>query len=175
MAADPRGGRLLGIEISGTGLTLAPRAVAFQDADGLPGRRGQLRRLIWGPEELYPEWTRESQHLAASPTSEGADIGGWTTELPELAGRVSIPVRYTLAEHESWWRSGQEALDEVAALFTAAPLVETALERAAGHNLSLGLAARAYHLRVLAFAEECRVRAASRTAGRPTSLTLEHP
>jgi pimeloyl-ACP methyl ester carboxylesterase len=164
MAADPRGRHLLGVEISGTGLTLDARAAAIHDGDGLRGGRGELRRLIWGPEELYPEWTRESQHMAATPTSEGSDIGGWATELPELAGKVPVPVRYTLAEHESWWRPGQEALDEVAALFTAAPFVETALERGAGHNISLGFTARAYHLRVLAFAEECRVRALVRPA-----------
>jgi hypothetical protein len=169
MAADPRGQHLLGIEISGTGLTLDARAAAIHEGDEMRGRRGELRRLIWGPPELYPEWTRESQRMAATPTSEGSDIREWATELPELAAQVSVPVRYSLAEHESWWRSGEEALDDVAALFTSAPFVETALERGAGHNISLGFTARAYHLRVLAFAEECLVRAVARTARSPGS------
>jgi pimeloyl-ACP methyl ester carboxylesterase len=166
MAADPRGRELLGLEISGTGVTRHARAeAAFPGGGGEDGPRGSratLRRLIWGPEELYPEGTREFQRLAPAPTSEADDAQGWEAELPGLAARVTVPVRYTLAEHESWWRSGQEALEEVAALFTSSPVVETAIERGAGHNLSLGFTARAYHLRVLAFAQECLARAATR-------------
>ena len=170
MAADPRGQDLLGIEISGTGVTQDPRSVAIAGENGIRGTRGELRRLIWGPEELYPEWTRESQRMSATPTSEGSDIGGWSTELPELAARVTVPVRYSLAEHESWWQPGQGSLDEVAALFSAAPFVETAIERSAGHNISLGFTARAYHLRVLAFAEQCLAWKAARTRRTPGLL-----
>jgi len=51
--------------------------------------------------------------------------------------------------------SGPPALAEIAALFTASPRVVTEEQPGSGHNLSLGLAAPAYHLKVLAFAEEC--------------------
>ncbi|MDT0444579.1 hypothetical protein [Streptomyces johnsoniae] len=42
----------------------------------------------------------------------------------------------------------------------AAPLVHTGHLAGAGHNISLGHAARQYHLRVLAFLEACRDRRA---------------
>jgi pimeloyl-ACP methyl ester carboxylesterase len=169
MAADERGRVLLGIELSGTGLTqhTASRdAFGGADAGESPEDRQLLRRLIWGPDELYPEGTLRGVRMPPAPTSEGSDAAGWPAELPDLAGRVTVPVRYTLAEHESWWRPDEPGLREVADLFTSAPVVETAVEPGAGHNISLGFTARAYHLRVLAFAEQCLVR---RGAGRPAA------
>jgi hypothetical protein len=42
-------------------------------------------------------------------------------------------------------------------MFTAAPRVEVCEQAGAGRNLSLGLTATAYHLKVLSFVEECAV------------------
>jgi len=39
--------------------------------------------------------------------------------------------------------------------FSASPRVVTDEQAGGGHNLSLGLSAMAYHLKVLAFADEC--------------------
>jgi len=68
---------------------------------------------------------------------------------------VCVPVRYSLGDHEKVWRSGPAALAEVAGLFTASPRVVADEQAEAGHNLSLGFSALAYHLKVLSFAEEC--------------------
>jgi hypothetical protein len=68
---------------------------------------------------------------------------------------VSVPVRVTVAEHEGIWASSPDAQARLAGLFTAAPRVHTAVQSDAPHNISLSSAARAYHLHVLAFAEEC--------------------
>ena len=155
MAAGGRDRDLLGVEISGTGLTQHPLAAAV--SEGGPGRwdRPSLGRLIWGPEDLYPPGTRAAQRVVAAPLTERDDALGWGVELPELGAQVSIPVSYTLAEHESWWLPGEEGLDQVAEVLTAAPVVVTTIEPDAGHNLSLGVTAPAYHRRVLAFAEQC--------------------
>jgi hypothetical protein len=66
-----------------------------------------------------------------------------------------VPVRLTFAEHESWWRHDRAALTELSAAFRAAPRVSVEQQPDAGHNISLGWAARSYHLRALAFLEEC--------------------
>jgi hypothetical protein len=169
LAADDRGRDLLGLDFSGTGLRWSP-AVHEATAAG-DGRLGgsSLGRLIWGHEELYPPGSRRAVRPVTPGTpSEGTDLDGWGAELPRLAARVRVPTRYVLAEHEAWWTPGREALAEVAALFSAAPVVETAIEAGAGHNISLGWTARAYHLRVLAFAEQCIARRASATGAAPT-------
>ncbi len=165
MAADERGRDLLGLDFSGTGLRWSP-AVHEATAAG-DGRLGgnDLGRLIWGPRECYPPGARRALPVRGGPASEGYDTEHWGAELPRIAPRVAVPVRYTLAEHEAWWSGGPQALAEVAAVFTAAPVVETAIETGAGHNISLGWTARAYHLRVLAFAEQCIARRAAASAG----------
>ena len=165
MAAGERGHELLGIELSGTGLRTSPSAqrLAELGPDRIDGR--SLGRLIWGADDLYPVGTRQALAGRSGTQVEMADAKGWGVELPRLAPRVTVPVRYTLAEHESWWRPGNEGLAEVAALFTGAPMVETAIETGGGHNLSVGRTARAYHLRVLAFAESCLARRSGGDAG----------
>ena len=83
------------------------------------------------------------------------DARGWTESFPALAGRVRIPVRYSLGDHGRVRSSKPPALADVASLFTASPRVVTAEQAGGGHNLSLGLSALAYHLGVLSFAEKC--------------------
>ena len=160
MAAAERGRELLGVEVSGSGLRYSAAAQALASAGLKQLDPPSLGRLIWGPDELYPPGTRQAVTGRTGPASEAGDARGWTAEFPRLAARVAVPVRYTLAEHETWWWSGREVLAEVGDLFTAAPVVETAYETGGGHNLSLGWTARAYHLRVLAFAERCLARRA---------------
>jgi len=162
MAADARGHGLLGLELAGTGRHHHPRSLSFlefgeQDLRR-PGRaRDRLREVLWGPAHLYPpEVAGGASIAAASPAYESA-ARHWRHELPELAARVRVPVQYSLGDHEEVWSSGPEALADVAALFTASPRVRVNEQPDSGHNLSLGHSARAYHLKVLSFAEECAV------------------
>jgi hypothetical protein len=113
-----------------------------------------VRAMIWGPDHLYPAGAGYGIS-SASPGHEGEEIRRWPRDFPVLAARVRVPVRYSLGDHETVWRSGPAALAEIAALFTASPRVVAEEQAGSGHNLSLGLAALAYHLRVLSFAEEC--------------------
>lgn len=158
MAACERGDALLGLELSGTGVRHHDRAagiLAPRDGNRLPPARS-IRGLIWGPDELYPPDVIGHPALQSrSPAYEGEVVPPWPSRLPGLAARVRVPVRYTLAEHETVWRPGRAALDEVAALFTGSPRVAVDEQAGGGHNLSLGYAAAAYHWKALAFAEEC--------------------
>ncbi|MBE1535493.1 hypothetical protein [Actinomadura algeriensis] len=158
MAARGRGDGLLGLELSGTGRRhheAAAGILAPQNGNRLPPARS-IRDLIWGPGHLYPADVIGHRALQArSPAYEGDVVPPWPARLPELAARVRVPVRYTLAEHETVWSPGRAALDDIAALFTGSPRVLVDEQTGGGHNLSLGHAAAAYHLKVLAFAEEC--------------------
>jgi hypothetical protein len=87
------------------------------------------------------------------PERERRDASRWPAVFADVAARVTAPVRLTFAEHEAWWRHDDATLTELASRFTATtPRVEH--QPGAGHNISLGWAARSYHLRALAFAEE---------------------
>jgi hypothetical protein len=72
-----------------------------------------------------------------------------------LALRVTVPVEFSVAEHEAVWESDTEAVDAVAALFTASPAVSVNRMPGSGHNLSVGHTAGEYHARVLSFLTNC--------------------
>ncbi|MFJ2651905.1 alpha/beta hydrolase [Streptomyces sp. NPDC087420] len=155
MAAAEAGGSLLGLDVNGCGWQYNPEARHFPDTLG-----GGASRLNWGPLHLYPPGTfRASRSLLQRvPRHEAAQTASWPAQYPRLAGRVTIPVRLTFAEHELWWRLGEDDLAAMTALLTAAPHVTVERLPEAGHNISLGYAARAYHLRAVAFLEECLLR-----------------
>lgn len=80
---------------------------------------------------------------------------------------MRIPVHYTLGDHEAVWSPGERALADFASVFTSSPRVRVHEQPDSGHNLSLGHSARAYHLGVLSYAEECAV---FRENARPESV-----
>jgi pimeloyl-ACP methyl ester carboxylesterase len=126
-----------------------------------------VRDMIWGPDHLYPAGAASGMS-APSPGYEGDEVRRWPHDFPALAPRVRVPVRYSLGDHETVWRSGPAALAEIGALFTASPRVVAEEQTGSGHNLSLGLAAPAYHLKVLSFAEECMLARAKESGGSPS-------
>ncbi|MDX3727161.1 alpha/beta hydrolase [Streptomyces caniscabiei] len=152
-SVEPGPSHLLGIDVSGCGHLYAvePHELPTAGDDG-----GRLRRS-WGPLRLYPSGTfRESGSIVEPvPARERAELARWPLLFRSTAPRVRVPVRLTFAEHEAWWRHDDEALADLAAHFTAAPQVSVERQPGAGHNISLGRAARAYHLRALAFLEDC--------------------
>ncbi|MFH8842018.1 alpha/beta hydrolase [Streptomyces sp. NPDC017868] len=139
------------------------------DASGVGHRYGvehderqRLRRRMewersWGPLGLYPPGTfRAAEHLVAPiPPREAAEVPRWPEHFDDLAPRIDLPLRLTFAEHEAWWLHEDQDLADLAACFTKAPVLQIERQPDAAHNISLGRAARGYHLRALAFFEQC--------------------
>jgi hypothetical protein len=73
----------------------------------------------------------------------------------EIAARVTVPVEFSVADHERVWESTPQAAQAVAALFTSAQRVVVNDMPDSGHNLSVGWSAGEYHRRVLSFVDEC--------------------
>jgi pimeloyl-ACP methyl ester carboxylesterase len=161
LAADPRGAGLLGIDGAGTGLRYAfdPRPTHRAPPRLEPGDRGPS----WGPADLYPEGTFESGRLPFGkvPPAQIREAPDWPDRLLGIAADIRVPLRISYGEHDRLWPIDAGALDELRALFVNAPSVEIVVQPDAGHNISLGNTARAYHLDALAFAERC-VRATAR-------------
>ncbi len=167
LAAHPRGLTLLGLDGSGAAYRYARELTpGAPSAESVTERR---RDLFWGAETLYPPATFQPgmRPVAPVPPIETRESGIWTLGLPALAAELRVPYQFTVAEHEQWWQVTDAALAEYGALFTAAPSVTIQRQPGAGHNISLGWAARAYHLRALAFAEQCLSRPTSRAGRSP--------
>ncbi|MGW2476160.1 alpha/beta hydrolase [Streptomyces sp. NPDC001665] len=153
---------LLALDASGVGHRFAI------ESTGQP----RMRRTMdwernWGPLGLYPPGTFRAAEalIAPMPAREAAEVDLWPDMFEELAPRIDIPVRLTFAEHEAWWLHDEPDLADLAARLSKAPVLRIERQTAAGHNISLGLAARSYHLRALAFFEECLQAAAQHTPG----------
>ncbi|MGW2640770.1 alpha/beta hydrolase family protein [Streptomyces sp. NPDC001348] len=137
------------------------------DASGIGHRFGiepadRMRRRMdwernWGPLGLYPPGTfRAAEALVAPmPVREASEVDLWPEMFEELAPRVDIPLRLTFAEHEGWWLHEEPDIADLTSRLTKAPVVRVEHLPGAGHNISLGRSARCYHLRALAFFEEC--------------------
>ena len=70
--------------------------------------------------------------------------------LDALAERLAR-VEAVQAEEERWWDVRPETLARFRSLLASSPRVEIRRQIAAGHNVSLGWTARAYHLAAIAF------------------------
>jgi pimeloyl-ACP methyl ester carboxylesterase len=169
MATDGTADRgVLGLELAGTGFHYQDAARDILRDATATHRPSGLRALLWEPAELYPDnvLTGITNSSTGAPY-EAAMVGNWPrVDFPALAAQVRVPVHFSHAEHERVWRSDPEALAEIAAAFGAAPRFETDRVADAGHNLSLGVTAEAYHRTVLTFAEQC-------VAARGTAIGLE--
>jgi prepilin-type processing-associated H-X9-DG protein len=152
VAADWETPALLGVDVSGCGRRLAVHAGRLS-----PDHGAGLRQLNWGPLRLYPPDTfRLSQTVVAPmPVQELSAVAGWMRLSEKILPRVRVPVRLTFAQHEAWWGHEDDDLADLRGRLSASPRVVVDHLPHAGHNISLGWAARAYHLKALAFAEEC--------------------
>ncbi|MCM3886968.1 hypothetical protein [Frankia sp. R82] len=172
-ARADRGGQLLGLEGSGVGRHYQPRRFGIHPDVPPPATLAQAMEVFWGAPELFPADTLRGRRTFLEPSAKGetAEIHTWPPSFPALASRIQVPVRITMAEYEQWWIADEAELAGIGGLFTAAPVVETCLLADASHNISLGWAARPYHLAALAFAERCRLRALLAAGADSTSET----
>ncbi|WP_239647127.1 alpha/beta hydrolase [Nocardiopsis salina] len=151
LAADDTGGALIGLDISGCGMEYSA------DGRNPPGTVHGSARLNWGDLQLYPPGTFKHSRglLSPVPAREESEWPSWPRRYQGVAAQVETSVRLTFAEHEAWWRVDDAAIGAMVGHLSASPAVGVHRQPGAGHNLSLGWAARSYHLRVLEFLAEC--------------------
>ena len=157
MATDEQRTDLLGVELAGTGRHYHPAARAILKAATRDHRPAGLRELLWHPTEVYPpEVLSGATVYPGAPPYEDQMVSNWARQdFPAIAPAVRVPVQFSVAEHEKVWQSDPPALAEIASLFSSAPRFQVNEQRGAGHNISLGHTAAAYHSTVLSFADEC--------------------
>ena len=159
MAVDDRASDILGVALSGTGLRYSEDAKAIIAAATVTSRPAGLRDLLWQPTDIYPPEVLTGGLSAPGAPYEVDVTANWPRrDFPEVASRVTVPVAFSVAEHEQVWDSTREAADAIAALFTSSPRVVVNEMPGSGHNLSVGWTAGEYHRRVLTFLDECAAR-----------------
>jgi pimeloyl-ACP methyl ester carboxylesterase len=143
---------LVGLDYSGVGVRLDLDSASDGKLD-----KEEMWRRNWARRELFPPGTFDRGALPAAPTigPDGVSAREVVNVFADLAGAVEVPVRVTFADNERWWGPLDSVRAEVAAGFRVSPSVATHVEPGAAHNISIGYAARSYHLAVVAFAERC--------------------
>jgi pimeloyl-ACP methyl ester carboxylesterase len=156
MAADERGADLLGIELVGTGRHYHPAAREMLKTATRERRPSGLRELLWHPERLYPPEILTGVTVSpTAPAYEDQMVSDWARQtFPTLAPAVRVPVHFSIAEYEKVWQTDASALEEITAMFSAAPRFTVHRQPEAGHNISLGHTAAEYHAEVLGFVQE---------------------
>jgi pimeloyl-ACP methyl ester carboxylesterase len=157
MAADERGADLLGVELAGTGRHYHPAAREILKTATRERRPSGMRELLWHPENLYPPEVLNGATVSPSaPSYEDQMVSDWARQtFPALAPGVRVSVQFSVAEHEKVWQNDASAMTEIVALFSGAPQFSVHRQPDAGHNMSLGYTAAAYHAQVLSFASAC--------------------
>lgn len=164
MAGDPRAGRLTAVDVSGVPLRYPPRVEAgiatlidaTRSGEKSPssGTRGHRRALFFGADGSFdPDITAIGGNPV--PLRELHDAHGAPRDLPPIMARITIPVQWTIADQEASSVGGQAMLDHIRSQLPECRHTRLHLQVASGHNISLHHVARAYHLRALAFFEEC--------------------
>jgi len=165
MAAHPRGKSLAAIDVSGVPLRYPQEMQPIIDraAAGVLGEVPDLgdearRWMFYGDDGTYdPAVAVRAPGNHKVPFAEMPDAFGAPMNLPPLMAAIAIPVQWTIGDQERSSMGGAGMLDEIRTLLPKCPRLLTSLQRASGHNISLHHVARAYHLRALAFFDECRV------------------
>jgi len=156
MAVDERAIDVLGVELSGTGLRYGDAAKAIISEATATSRPAGLRDLLWQPTDLYPPEVLTGGLSAPGAPYEAEVTANWPRrDFGEIAARVTVPVEFSVADHERVWESTPQAAQAVSALFTSAQRVVVNDMPDSGHNLSVGWSAGEYHRRVLSFVDEC--------------------
>ena len=155
--SDEQRSGLIGMELAGTGRRYHPAAREILKTATREHRPSGMRELLWYPTELYPaEMLRGATVYPGAPPYEDKMVSNWARQdFPSLAPNVRIPVQFSTAEHEKVWECDAAAQAEIASMFTQAPRFEINEQAGAGHNISVGHTAAAYHSTVFAFADQC--------------------
>ena len=167
MGAHAKASGLAGIDVSGVPLRYPPgmldlikqQAAHAANAPFLPERPAQeMHGIFYGPPETY--WPQALLHDAAIhakvPSPEMFDAAGCPDELPPMMQKITVPVQLTIPALEKSSVGGPDSLDYARQFLNGSRRVVTYLQEGSGHNISLHKVARAYHLRAMAFFDECR-------------------
>lgn len=164
MAAHPRAQRLGAVDVLGVPIRFRANPAGetvnsfSQSGTHVPPVDKQTRRLLmFGPDDAYDSLA--NRHDAAAvrpmPVAEYREAIAMPESWSKVLTRIRIPVQFTVAELETMQATGNEILEEVQNLLDSCPHKTVHLQRRSGHNASAHKIAPAYHLRAIAFFEEC--------------------
>jgi pimeloyl-ACP methyl ester carboxylesterase len=165
VAAAKRDYPLTGLSMTGAGAVMREQALAaFTGASQAPVSHIDLPHEAKMALMFGPQWTYDAKIAAADPnrdvplaTAELRDALSWQQRLPSAATAVDVPVHFVVGEYDGIWHS--DKLDHAKDMFQSAPFASVYSQHQCGHDVELDHLGYAHLLKVVAFAEECRLHA----------------
>lgn len=164
MAADPRATRLTAVDALGVALQYAsgPAGVEVQSWSSTGTHIAPLntelhRSICFGPDGTFSDkaLVYDRTLIRPMPVAEYQEAIAmapiWATIMPT----ITTPVQMTMADDEAMQVVGPEVVRQVERLLGNSANLRVAVQSASGHNASAHHIGRAYHLRALAYFEEC--------------------
>lgn len=170
MAAHPRGRVLAAIDVLGVPLRLPDSAAGREvqswplDQPHLPLLAEKLRKsLVMGPPGTYTADADDYDRtlVRPMPRQEYVEAIAMPASWPRVLPTIRLPVQFNAPEFDVIQGADMKVLEEVRGMLSGSPYAAIHLQVASGHNASVHRIARAYHLRALAFFDECRALAAT--------------
>jgi len=164
MAADPGSRTLSGCAGVGVALRYSDNAAAneinswaAQESYAPRIDAATHRLLCFGLAGSFTEAAREYDHTCYGPMPilEYREAMGMVNEWPTLMPTIRIPIQLTCADAETMMVSDEKIVEDMKALLRDSVHSRVELQRGAGHDVSAHLVGLAYHLRAVAFFEEC--------------------
>ena len=153
---------LLGVAVSGVGLSLPPGGPAYEEThpsgDRITAPNEVKDRFMFGRPGSYPADAPTMAAAANAPVvyREVFEINTrWPRYAEDVCGRVRVPVHYRQGEHDAVWAQGADQLERFRQAFTRAPSVDAALVGDAAHVIDFHNAGAAFHDAQIAFAIAC--------------------
>lgn len=161
MAANKPSWPLLGIAVSGVGLSVTPDDDErwANLPEGLVTLPPQIKDIVmFGPEGTFGPDMPAASYVSNTtcPRAELIDITAtWPRVVRAVAAKVEVPVHYRQAEFDRLWIVDEEQVRGFGAAFTSAPEVDARFFLKAGHCIDFHLAAGQFHDEQLSFALRC--------------------
>lgn len=164
MAAQERSEKLSGVDVlgvpfrysasdAGEAINSLPTATTT-----IPPIPGDTRKwMLFGPDDTYDPQAFEYDATLARPmpVNEYRESLAIPSAWPAILQTIKLPVQFTLAEFETMQVTGWDVLNEVREHLRSSRGARVELQYHSGHNASMHHIARGYHLRAIAFFEEC--------------------
>ena len=153
---------LLGICVSGVGLTIAPGVAAA--SQGLPpisyvDMPSSIKELqMFGSAGTYDSSAMQASHAAdcPAPRQELIEITTvWPHQAAEILAQIAVPIHYRQGDQDKLWSVDEDEIKSIAAACTSAPRVDAKLARNAGHCIDFHRIGASFQLEQIAFALAC--------------------
>jgi hypothetical protein len=164
MAADTRSERLAAVDALGVPLEFASGAIGAEvqswSSSGThiaPLGAEMHRSTCFGPDGAFSEdaLAYDRSLIRPMPVAEYREAIAMPEAWPTILPTIRIPVQITMAENEAMQTVGPAIERQAGKLLQNSSNLRIVSQPASGHNASAHHIGRAYHLRALAYFEEC--------------------